>query len=257
MAWLQPERAGAEGRGAREAEPAIERAVIGGNAWAGISAVFKSRYLLGISTYVLLMTVIATFIYFTRLQMVAALGDDTDMRATVLAQIDLITQVTTLVLQAVVTGHLMKRLGVAVALAMLPVGRVARLHRAGRGGVVCRAGRSSTRRSAPFSAPSPGRRARRSSPSSAGKTSTSRRRSPTPSCIAAAMSSAPGPRAGSGGSAWRSSGLASLAVPLAVAWAVLGLWLGRTQQVLAAGEAPGAAREPVAPHAVGSVAHRG
>ena len=114
-----------DARGARSAataaEPAIERAVIGGNAWAGISAVFKSPYLLGISTYVLLMTITATFIYFTRLQMVAALGNNTDMRATVLAQIDLVTQVATLVLQAVVTGHLMKRLGVAVALAILPV----------------------------------------------------------------------------------------------------------------------------------------
>lgn len=114
VAWLQPGlEAGAAG--------ADERAVIGGNAWAGIGSVFRSGYLSGISIYVLLMTVTATFIYFTRLQMVAALGDDTDMRATVFAQIDLITQVTTLVLQAVVTGHLMKRLGVAVALAMLPV----------------------------------------------------------------------------------------------------------------------------------------
>jgi AAA family ATP:ADP antiporter len=37
------------------------------------------------------------------------------------ARIDLITQVATLLLQAVVTGHLMKRLGVSVTLALLPV----------------------------------------------------------------------------------------------------------------------------------------
>jgi ATP:ADP antiporter, AAA family len=117
VAWLQPERTDVSAA-AREAE---ERSVIGGRAWDGIRAVFRSRYLLGISTYVLLMTVCATFIYFTRLQMVAALGDNTDMRTTVLAQIDLITQVTTLLLQAVVTGHIMKRFGVAVALVMLPV----------------------------------------------------------------------------------------------------------------------------------------
>ncbi len=98
-----------------------ERAIIGGNAWSGISAVFKSPYLLGISSYVLVMTIIATFIYFTRLQMVAAAADDTDTRTTIFAQIDLITQVSTLVLQAVVTGHLMRRLGVAIALAILPV----------------------------------------------------------------------------------------------------------------------------------------
>jgi AAA family ATP:ADP antiporter len=98
-----------------------ERAIIGGNAWSGISAVFRSPYLLGISAYVLVMTIIATFIYFTRLAMVAAAADDTDARTVIFANIDLITQVTTLVLQAVVTGQLMKRLGVAIALALLPI----------------------------------------------------------------------------------------------------------------------------------------
>jgi AAA family ATP:ADP antiporter len=97
-----------------------ERAIIGGSAWAGFRAAFRSPYLLGISAYVLILTVISTFIYFTRLQMVAALGSDLDMRTGVFARIDLYTQLTTLVLQAVVTGHLMKRLGVHITLALLP-----------------------------------------------------------------------------------------------------------------------------------------
>jgi len=101
--------------------PAVdERAIIGGSAWQGFRAVFRSPYLLGISAYVLILTVIGTFIYFTRLQMVAALGSDLDMRTGVFARIDLYTQLTTLVLQALVTGHLMKRLGVHIALALLP-----------------------------------------------------------------------------------------------------------------------------------------
>jgi AAA family ATP:ADP antiporter len=119
VAKLQPEnhpdRQGAASQGT------LDHAVIGGSAWQGIRGVLQSRYLSGISLYVLLLTVFATFIYFTRLQMVAALGEDTDMRATVLAQIDLITQVATLLVQLVITGHLMKRFGVAVALALLPV----------------------------------------------------------------------------------------------------------------------------------------
>ena len=81
----------------------------------------RSPYLLGICGYVLILAVMATFLYFTRLQMVAALGTDVDMRTTIFARIDLITQVTTLVLQAIVTGHLMKRLGVSVTLALLPI----------------------------------------------------------------------------------------------------------------------------------------
>ncbi len=97
------------------------RAVIGGSAWEGLQAVFRSPYLLAICAYVLILAVIVTFIYFTRLQMVAALGSDLDMRTATFARIDMITQVATLILQAIVTGHLMKRLGVSVTLALLPV----------------------------------------------------------------------------------------------------------------------------------------
>src|SRR6185503_3136880 len=101
--------------------PREEHAVIGGSAWAGLQSVVRSPYLLAICAYVLILAVMATFLYFTRLQMVAALGTDVDMRTTVFARIDLITQVTTLLLQAIVTGHLMKRLGVSVTMALLPV----------------------------------------------------------------------------------------------------------------------------------------
>ncbi|HTK54650.1 MAG TPA: MFS transporter [Gemmatimonadaceae bacterium] len=97
-----------------------DRAIIGGSAWEGFRAALRSPYLLGISAYVLILTVISTFIYFTRLQMVAALGSDVDMRTSVFARIDFYTQVTTLVLQALVTGQLMKRLGVHITLALLP-----------------------------------------------------------------------------------------------------------------------------------------
>lgn len=121
VAWLQPERAQVEGTAPSQDGAAVDRAVIGGSPWQGIRAVFQSRYLLGISAYVLVLTVMATFIYFTRLQMVAALGTDTDLRTTAFAQIDLVTQVATLLLQLVATGHIMRRFGVAAALALLPV----------------------------------------------------------------------------------------------------------------------------------------
>jgi ATP:ADP antiporter, AAA family len=122
VARLQPERARAEDTGDPEEPPAVdERAVIGGSAWEGFRAVFRSPYLLGISAYVLILAVMVTFVYFTRLQMVAALGEELDMRTAVFARIDLATQVATLVLQAIVAGHLMKRLGVSVTLALLPV----------------------------------------------------------------------------------------------------------------------------------------
>ncbi|MGO2240739.1 MAG: NTP/NDP exchange transporter [Halomonas sp.] len=94
---------------------------IGGSAWAGLRAVFQSRYLTGIAGYILLMTVLATFIYFTRLQMVAAVSDSMDARAEILGNIDMWTQVAVLVLQLTLTGKIIQRFGLGVALAILPV----------------------------------------------------------------------------------------------------------------------------------------
>ncbi|MEX2570269.1 MAG: MFS transporter [Gemmatimonadota bacterium] len=122
VARLQPERPQVAASDDEEAPPAVdERAVIGGSAWEGFRAVFRSPYLLGISAYVLILTILGTFIYFTRLQMVAAMGDDMDMQTTLFAQIDLYTQLATLVMQALIAGHIMKRIGVPFALALLPV----------------------------------------------------------------------------------------------------------------------------------------
>jgi AAA family ATP:ADP antiporter len=121
VALLQPERKDLNDSDPDAPPRVAESAIIGGSALEGFRAVFKSPYLLGIAAYVLILAVVVTFIYFTRLQMVAALGDDVDMRAGVFAQLDLATQVVTLLLQLVVAGHVMKRLGVHVALVLAPV----------------------------------------------------------------------------------------------------------------------------------------
>jgi len=122
VAKLQPEQRPLQSEDDPDAPPVVdERAVIGGSAWEGFRAALKSRYLLGVSAYVLILAVIATFLYFTRLQMVAAASDDMDMQTTLFARIDLYTQLATLFLQAIVAGHILKRLGVSVALALLPI----------------------------------------------------------------------------------------------------------------------------------------
>lgn len=104
-----------------ETERWVDQAVIGGRAWEGLREVLRSPYLLGIALYVLILAIMATLLYFTRLQMVAALSLDTDTRTAMFASIDLYTQVATLLLQALLTGHVMKRLGVSFALALLPI----------------------------------------------------------------------------------------------------------------------------------------
>lgn len=98
-----------------------DRTLIGGSAWEGLTAVVRSPFLLGISAYVLILAVVATLLYFTRLQMVAALALDTDTRTEAFARIDLYTQAATFVLQAFLTSHLIKRFGIAVTLALLPL----------------------------------------------------------------------------------------------------------------------------------------
>ena len=125
-AWLvvrlRPERLAPAEAEDPNAPPAVDEDTrIGGSAWEGLRAAVRSPFLLGISGYVLILTVVATFLYFTRLAMVAELGDDLDLRTTWFARIDLFTQVATLVLQLIVTGHLMKRLGVPLTLALLPI----------------------------------------------------------------------------------------------------------------------------------------
>ena len=126
MAWvvarLQPERGRPQSSDDPDAPPAVdERTVIGGSAWEGFRATLKSPYLVGILAFVLIAAVMATFMYFTRLQMVAAAGDDLDMQTTLFARIDFYTQISTLVLQAFIAGHILKRFGVSFALALLPI----------------------------------------------------------------------------------------------------------------------------------------
>lgn len=115
VCWLRPAQTSEVSVRADE-----ESGVIGGNAWAGLAAVFRSRYLLAISLYILCTSVTMTYLYFTRIQMVNELGGDTNERTKVFANLDLITQLVTLGLQLVVSGHLMKRFGVGAALIVMP-----------------------------------------------------------------------------------------------------------------------------------------
>ena len=125
LAWtlvhVRPDRDRVAADIAPAAAIAQEEQRIGGSAWAGLRAVFASPYLMGIAGYVLTMTVVATFIYFTRLQMVAAAESDLDARTGLLGNIDMWTQIAVLLLQLTLTGQIIRRFGLAFALAALPV----------------------------------------------------------------------------------------------------------------------------------------
>ena len=126
LAWLLLRMRGDRDEASRHAASPVparhdEDPRIGGSAWAGLRAVFASPYLMGIAGYVLTMTVVATFIYFTRLQMVAAAESGLDARTGLFADIDMWTQLTVLLLQLTLTGHVIRRFGLAFALALLPI----------------------------------------------------------------------------------------------------------------------------------------
>lgn len=120
-AWLlvrvAPDRIGAPA----DAAFPDEAQRIGGSMWAGIGSVMRSPYLAGIAGYVLLMAVMATLVYFTRMQMVADVAEGTDARAALLGSIDMWTQIAVLVLQLTLTGRFVSRFGLGVALAVLPM----------------------------------------------------------------------------------------------------------------------------------------
>lgn len=120
LVWVRPER-GPQALDAVVQVRAEEAQRIGGSAWAGFRAVFSSPYLLGIAGYVILMTIMATFIYFTRLQMVAAAETGLDARTALFGNIDMWTQIAVLVLQLTLSGQIIRRFGLGVALAALPL----------------------------------------------------------------------------------------------------------------------------------------
>jgi len=103
------------------ARVAVAETPVGGSAWGGIGPVLRSPYLAGIAGYVMLTSVVATFVYFTRLQMVAGLADNLDARAVILARIDMWTHIAVLLLQLTLTQRIIKRFGLGVTLALLPV----------------------------------------------------------------------------------------------------------------------------------------
>ncbi|WP_115572229.1 NTP/NDP exchange transporter [Xanthomonas campestris] len=111
----------AAGDGVAAASRAEEPARIGGSAWDGVRAVARSPYLAGVAGYVLLMAMMITVVYFSRLQMVTAMAEDLDTRAAILGRIDMFTYIAVLTLQLTLAGRLIKRFGLGVTLAILPV----------------------------------------------------------------------------------------------------------------------------------------
>jgi AAA family ATP:ADP antiporter len=94
---------------------------IGGGAFAALTEVLRSPYLLGVAAWVSLLSFGATILYFAQANLVASGVQGAGAQTRVFASVDLAVSVLTLVTQVVVTGPLLKRFGTTVAAGALPV----------------------------------------------------------------------------------------------------------------------------------------
>ena len=107
------------------AAQAVDDEPVGGTAVDGAREILRSPYLLGICGYMLLYTITSTFLYFLKAQIVADTVADAGARTAFFARVDLAVNLLTASVQLFLTGRLLRWLGLAVGLAVLPVLTVA------------------------------------------------------------------------------------------------------------------------------------
>ncbi|HMF21811.1 MAG TPA: MFS transporter [Pseudolabrys sp.] len=93
---------------------------IGGSAFGAIPGLVRSPYMLGIGTWVALLSYAATIIYFEQAHIVSEAVKTAGLQTRIFASIDLAVSVLTLITQVLITGHLLKRVGSGMAAAALP-----------------------------------------------------------------------------------------------------------------------------------------
>ncbi|HEX8945386.1 MAG TPA: MFS transporter [Gemmatimonadaceae bacterium] len=233
---LQPQSGGA-----REAAPADvgpirgrarDRDVIGGSVWAGFTHVARSPYLLGICVFLILFTIGSTFLYFEQSDIIGRLYTNRASRTAVLAQLELAAQVLTVITQIFFTGRIIRWLGLAAALALLPALSIVGFGALGAmPGITALAVFTVLRRASNFAITNPAMEVL--------FTVVKREDKYKAKNIIETFVYRGGDQIG----AWTYAGLIAVgfglaaisyaAIPLSVIWLALGLWLGRRQAVLA------------------------
>jgi AAA family ATP:ADP antiporter len=105
----------------REVPIADAGAAVGGRILDGVRAAFSSPYLIGIVGYMLLYTITSTFLYFQQAGIVDTSLTDRAARTVFFARIDLAVNSLTAIIQIFLTGRIVRRIGVALSLATLPL----------------------------------------------------------------------------------------------------------------------------------------
>ena len=105
---------------AEQAEAQVQPQALGGGIFSGIRAVVSSWYLAGICLFIWLYTTLATFLYFTQAHLVSQAYDDPAQRTALFAWIDLGVNALTLLVQLLMTGRIIHFLGLPRTLALVP-----------------------------------------------------------------------------------------------------------------------------------------
>lgn len=100
---------------------AEQQALARGGLWGGARRVLRSGYLLGVAAYVVLLSGGATLVYMEQGRVVEAAFASASDRTAFFARLDLCVNLLVLVLQVFVTGRLIPRVGVGLTLALLPL----------------------------------------------------------------------------------------------------------------------------------------
>lgn len=104
----------------RPHNPVLPDQKMGGSWFSGITLLMQSRYLQGIAVFILLASTISTFLYLQQAAFIEQYFQDQESQTQVFALIDLTVNVLSILMQLFVTSRLMKFLGVAKTLALVP-----------------------------------------------------------------------------------------------------------------------------------------
>lgn len=215
--------------GSLVAEPRASDEAIGGHPFAALPELLRSPALLGIATYVLLMTISSTCVYFAQAEIVAAAFDDPRERTALFASVDFGVNALTLVAQGLLAAPLIRRFGLASALVLLPaLTLLGLLALAAAPTLATLIGLQVLRRTCQYGFAKPGREMLFT-------TLDRSERYKAKSLIDTVVY-----RGGDALSGWAFTGLAALGlglggialafVPVALAWIGIGLWLGRSRE---------------------------
>jgi AAA family ATP:ADP antiporter len=106
--------------GVNERRESAAGAPLGGSIFGGLTLLARSEYLLGIGLFVILYSVLSTFLYFQQAYIISGAMSDPGERTALFATLDLVVNVITLFVQLFIVGRVIGRFGVTVTLILLP-----------------------------------------------------------------------------------------------------------------------------------------